>query len=405
MATRTDTGRGHGRRNLLAGAAATMTAGAAASASGATTATPPRATGRPMPDMERPFALPEARRVGYAVVGLGKLTLDELLGAFAASRRSRIAALVSGDRAKAERVADRIGLDHRHLYDYAGFDRIGDDPTVDAVFVVLPNGLHAEYTVRAFRAGKHVLCEKPMANTPEECEAMIRAGRDAGRRLMIAYRQRFEPHGLAARGLIEAGRLGRVRLVTSDHHRHLDPRDPSDQWRTDRMLAGGGSLVDIGLYSLQAARMMTGEEPVGVSAAISSDRDDPRFRAVEDMVQFSLRFPSGALAHLSSSYTGSRLKRIEVLGTEATATLDPGTEYRGNRLRLRREQEVTELPASGQEQFSAEIDHMSECILGDRAPRTPGEEGLRDVRLMRAIYAAAEAGRWLTLRPDGSHEG
>ena len=363
------------------------------------------ATGRPMPEMERPFPGPAEQRVGYALVGLGKFALDEILPGFAASGRSRVVALVSGNRAKAADVAARYGIDPRNLYGYANFDAIRDNPAIDAVYIALPNGLHAEYTVRAFRAGKHVLCEKPMANSPAEGEAMIRAGAEAGRKLMIAYRQRFEPLNVKVRALVEDGALGTVRLVTSDHHRHLKPSDPADQWRMDRSLSGGGSLVDIGIYSLQAARMMTGEEPVAVSATVSTPRNDDRFRQVEDMVAWSMRFPSGAMAHLTSSYTGGRLKRIQVLGTEATAVLDPGTEYRGNRLTLREENGAREIQAEGLNQFSAEIDHMSGCIRDNQAPRAPGEEGLRDLRLIRAIYAAAEHGSWLALNPDGSHRG
>ena len=147
--------------------------------------------------------------------------------------------------------------------------------------------------MRAFKAGKHVFCEKPMAVTVEECETMISAGREAGRKLMVAYRAQFEPHNVEAVRKVRDGEIGALRLVTSDHGRILDPKDPADQWRMVKSLAGGGSLYDIGIYSLQAARYLTGEEPVEVFGQIANTKGDPRFREVEDRVAFQLRFPSG----------------------------------------------------------------------------------------------------------------
>lgn len=397
------------RRTFMTAAGGAL-AGTVLAASGAGAQTsgpdiPKAAIGRPMPRLEGEMPEPPGRRVGWAVVGLGQFALNQILPAFAQATSSKLVALVSGSRDKAAQVGERYGVPAKNLYDYAEFDRIRDNPEIDVVYVILPNGLHAEYTIRAFRAGKHVMCEKPMANTVAECEAMIAAGRAADRKLMIAYRAHFEPHNVRAMGLARAADLGAIRLVTSDHHRPLDPSVPADQWRMNRELAGGGSLVDIGIYSLQAARYMTGEEPIAVAATISSAPDDPRFREVEDLVTFQLRFPSGAIAHLSSSYSGSNLKRIQAIGAKAIAILDPATEYQGNRLMLRtaREQRDIKAEAPSAAQFSGEIDHLSACVTSGKTPKTPGEEGLRDVRLMKAIYAAAALGRWLPLNPDGSH--
>lgn len=374
-------------------------------AQGAPPALPRGAGGRPMPAMEK--ELPEApgRRLGWAIVGLGQFALNQIVPAFAEARNAKLVGLVSGNREKAERVAERYGVARKNLYDYMSFDSIRDNPEIDVVYVITPNALHPEFAIRAAKAGKHVMCEKPMANTPEECQAMIAAAKEAGRKLMIGYRAHFEPHNVKAVELARTGKLGTIRLVTSDHHRHIDPSVPADQWRLDRRLAGGGSLVDIGIYSLQAARYMTGEEPVAVAAQISTPKDDPRFREVEDLVSFQLQFPSGAQAHLSSSYTAQNVKRIQALGTKASAILDPATEYEGNRLQVRSEAGLDEVKVKDASQFAAEIDHMSECVRTGADPKTPGEEGLRDIRLIKAIYAAAEAGSWLKLNPDGSHSG
>ena len=366
---------------------------------------PRSVSGRPVPKMEKEMGEPLARRVGWAVVGLGQFALNQIIPAFAESKSSKLVALVSGNRSKAESVADRYGVDRKAIYDYPVFDHIRDNPEIQVIYIILPNALHAEFAVRASRAGKHVMCEKPMANTPAECDEMIAAAKAAGRKLMIGYRAHFEPHNVKAMAMARGGELGTIRLVTSDHHRHIDPSVPADQWRLDKALAGGGSLVDIGIYSLQAARYMTGEEPVAVAAQISTPADDPRFAQVEDLVSFQLRFPSGAQAHLSSSYTAQNVKRIQAFGTKASAILDPATEYEGNRLTLRSETGSDEVKVEPLNQFAAEIDHLSECVRTGQDPRTPGEEGLRDIRLIKAIYAAAEARQWLKLDGDGRHAG
>jgi glucose-fructose oxidoreductase len=363
---------------------------------------PSRPTGRPVPEMEQEMPTEPGRRLGWAVVGLGKFALNQILPSFGESRSSKLVALVSGNRQKAEQVASRYGVEPRNLYDYDTFDRIADNPEVDVVYIILPNALHAEYTVRAFKAGKHVFCEKPMAVTAEECETMIRAGREAGRKLMVAYRAQFEPHNVEAIRRVREGEVGPLRFVTSDHGRILDPKDPADQWRMVKSLAGGGSLYDIGIYSLQAARYLTGEEPVEVFGQIANTKDDPRFREVEDRVVFQLQFPSGAVANLSSSYSTSSVKRIQAFGEKGSLILDPATEYEGNKLTLQTEKGRQEVKVKEQSQFAAEMDHFSQSVMGNRDPKTPGEEGLRDIRIMQAIYQSAREGRPVSMEATGS---
>jgi glucose-fructose oxidoreductase len=387
--------RGTGGGLMLASAAPAFAQGVGGG--GAPAPPPDHPAGRPMPEMEKNMPEAPGKRLGYAIVGLGQFALNQIIPSFAESKSSKLVALVSGNRDKAMQVADRYGVDQKNIYDYQNFDRIADNDEIDIVYIILPNAMHAEYTLRAFKAGKHVLCEKPMAVTVEECETMIRAGREASRKLMIAYRAQYEPYNLEAIRMSWEGELGKIKLVTSDHGRILDPKVPADQLRMVKSLAGGGSLYDIGIYSLQAARYLTGEEPVEVAAHISSDTSDPRFKEIEDLVSFQLRFPSGALANLSSSYSTSSIKRFQVFGSKASLILDPATDYYRHQMMVRNEKEERRVQMPEGNQFAAEMDHLSEAVTANSEPKTPGEEGLRDVRIMQAAYRAAQEGRTVSL--------
>ena len=336
------------------------------------------------------------RKVGYAVVGLGGYALNQIIPQFQNSSWSRLAAVVSGDPAKARRVAAENGVPERGIYSYDGFDAIRDNPDVDVVYVILPNSMHAEYTIRAARAGKHVLCEKPMAVSVAECKAMIAACRQAGRKLMIGYRSHFEPHNIHAMRLAREEAVGKRRFVQSEHGFPIG--DPT-QWRLKRALAGGGSLMDIGIYSVQALRYMAGEEPVSVTARESTDRRDPRFREVEDRIDWSFGFPSGVIGHGFSSYSSGH-QHIRLTGDDGWIDMEPATGYSGHRMRVRKggeEQQMEPPPGPAANQFVGQLDHMSECVLTGREPIVPGEEGLRDLRAMEAIYRAAREGRTVAL--------
>jgi predicted dehydrogenase len=332
------------------------------------------------------------RRLGFAVVGLGKLALGEVLPAFALTERCRPTALVSGDPDKARAVARHYGIDPRSLYDYKNYDALRDNPAVDVVYVILPNAMHEEYTVRAAQAGKHVLCEKPMAPTTEACERMIAACDKAGRKLMIAYRVHYEPYNQT---MMELGRrkpYGPIRFIVSDTVQDVGR---AGQWRLDAKLAGGGSLVDIGVYSLNAARYLTGEEPAEVSAMTFSDPKQPRFREVEMSTAFQLCFPSGALANCTSSYGTGSVNRYRVMAAEGWYGLEPATAYRGLRMFRGHGQNTEQVTLREVNHFAAEMDHLAACVAEDRRPKTPGEEGLRDVRLIERIYESARTGKTL----------
>lgn len=255
---------GLSRRLFLGGSglAATVLAAPALAQGGP----PNTAVGRPRPDLDRRPPLPDDRKLGVAVVGLGKLALGEVIPAFADCRSCKLSALASGNRDKALRVAAAAGLPADAIYNYENYDRMAQDDRIDIVYIILPNGLHAEYTIRALKAGKHVLCEKPMATTIADGEAMIRAAAEAKRKLMVAYRTHYEPYNLEAMRLLRNKAIGDVRLLVTDNGRPANPKDPSDQWRLDPVLAGGGPLMDIGIYGVNGARYLLGEEPVELRA-------------------------------------------------------------------------------------------------------------------------------------------
>lgn len=351
-----------------------------------------------MPDLLQ--SLPDApdQRVGFALVGLGAYALNQIAPNLANTRHGRLAALVSGNAEKANAVVEAYGIDQDHVYSYDTFDQIAEDETVDVVYVVLPNAQHREWTERAFRAGKHVLCEKPMAGTVEDCEAMIGAAESAGKRLMIAYRAQFDPYNLKAIDLIREGAVGDVKLLSTEHGRPLDLDDPRDQWRARQDLASGGSLYDIGIYSVNGARYLTGEEPTEVTARYrpGSGRSEV---TVEEGVEWTLLFPSGAIANSASSYLTASANRMTVEGTEGSLTLDPATSYYVRNLTVKTGDQRTEHVIQQANQFARMLDEMALAVRENREPKTSGLEGLRDVRIMQAIYHAAQTGE--TVRLDG----
>jgi glucose-fructose oxidoreductase len=365
---------------------------------------PMEATGRPLSVPADDMPLPRAERPGWAVMGLGHFALSQVLPAFGGSKASRLAGLVSGDRDKARLVAHHYDVGEDHLYGYDDFDRISDDDDIDIIYNVMPNGLHAEWTIRALEAGKHVICEKPMANTVEECREMIAAARKADRRLMIAYRAHFEPNNIRALELKHEGAFGDLKMVNAVAMRPIDVSRPRDEWRVRRALAGGGSMMDIGIYALNGALYYLEESPIELSAQISTPVGDPRFAEVEDTMTVELRFASGAVATIGTSYSMYD-NRIGLVGTKGRAMLFPATGYAGNELvEGGKEMGLREVPVgeSSTIQFAAELDHFSRCVMEGREPRTGGEMGLRDVALIHAMYAAAEAGTWVRLNQDGT---
>jgi len=333
------------------------------------------------------------RRIGYCVIGLGRIA-EHFLEGTKNSEHSKITALVSGHRDKAERIAAQYGVPRESIYSYEEFDRIATNPAIDAVYVALPNSMHAEYTIRAAKAGKHVLCEKPMAISSAECQQMIDACRNAHVKLMIAYRLHFEPITLKAFDIVRSGKLGRLQAMEGAFGFNIKP----GEWRCNKKLAGGGSLFDVGIYCLNAFRMFTGEEPLGYQAQTSTQDHDGRFNEVEENISWLMRFPSGALATGASSYGADLNGYIRFHGARGWLQMS-SLGYQDQHLIAHYASpqdpdsppiEVNEAnPEKDPMQFVREADYFSECILLNRAPKTPGEEGLADLRAIEAIYKSA----------------
>jgi predicted dehydrogenase len=342
---------------------------------------------------------PRARdSVGVAIVGIGLLSAGQLLPALQKTKKAHLAALVSGSPDKAKRTAAQYGLSEKAIYSYETFDRIADNPDVEIVYVVLPNSMHREYTERAFRAGKHVLCEKPMATNVADCEAMIAAGKAAKKQLMIAYRCQYEPLNLAAMRIMRAGTLGKPRIMHVNMGKQTDLEVSADKWRLDMAMSGGGALLDMGIYGINATRYLFNEEPVEVRAWAMTDKSDPRFRTVEDMIAWQMRFPSGAIGEGSTSFSQPGTMAWQAICENGRIVADPGCFYNGNRMTL----VGTRTPAPQIveiDQFAREMDWMADVVRG-RAPMvSPGEEGLQDMRLMLAMLESAAKGG-ATIRTD-----
>jgi predicted dehydrogenase len=333
-------------------------------------------------------AYPESEKLGFAVVGLGKLSLTQIIPGFHNAKGARLAAVVSGHPDKARKVAAENGLPADAIYSYDDYDRIAHDPRIQVVYIVLPNSMHAEYTIRALKAGKHVLCEKPMATSLADCEAMIAAAKAADRRLMIAYRCHYEPKNLEAMRQIRGGRLGKPRLVVTDMGRQADPSDPSDAWRLDGKMSGGGALADMGIYGVNASRYLLDEEPVEVRAWAHTDPSDPRFKETPQTIAWQFRFPSGAIANGSTSFSYAPTMAFRVYGDSGKLTADPGAFYGGNKLSVGPMADTT--PNIREiDQFAREMDWMADVVRGKAPLVSTGEEGLQDMRLMKAIMDSA----------------
>jgi len=335
-------------------------------------------------------------RVGYAVVGLGHFAEHAVLPGFGDSRKAELVALVSGDERKARRLAKKFGA--RDFYDYNGYAQCLAHPQVEAVYIATNNSTHVGFAVQAAAAGKHVLCEKPMATSVAECQQMIDACRDHHVRLMIAYRKYFEPASVDLKALVESGKLGRLKIIHSSFSVYVRPGSGRPAWHFDRGLAGGGALPDVGVYCVNTARWVTGKDPVE-AAAYQWTVDPEVFKEVDENVAFRLNFPDGLIMQGTASWGGAKASFFHVVGEKGWAMLAPAYEYDeerrlygciGGREFEKRFKVVDEL--------ALELDGFADCIRHGREPGPSGAEGLRDVAVMEAIYQSAHEGRPVSIR-------
>jgi predicted dehydrogenase len=416
------------RRNLLRAGGATLTGAALAMASPASAAPNPpggpavpadtgavqggkivfpnwRGPGDRTPPPP-PAPMPPEKRVGFCIVGLGRLSLEEILPAFAQTKRARVTALMSGSPDKAKLVAQQYGIAPDAVYGYDDWERLRQNPAVQAVYVVTPNARHRDHVLAAAGVGKQVLCEKPMAASSAEAREMIAACEKANVKLMIAYRCQYEPYNREVMRIARSGEFGKPRLIQAFNGQTTGL---PEQWRLKKALAGGGALPDIGLYCLNGTRALLGEEPVSVEAQIFSHPYDAKFTEVEESVSFTLRFPSGAIAQCLTSYGVHESRRLMVHSAGADIDLENAFAYEGQRLIVSHKEGKQESRdnrvLSQKNQFALEIDHFARCVQENRRPRTPGEEGLQDHVLMEAIYEAARSGAPVKVGPPPGSSG
>jgi glucose-fructose oxidoreductase len=333
----------------------------------------------------------KSRKIRYAVVGLGHLAQVAVLPAFASSRNSQLVALVSGDPKKESKMAKQYQVDRVYSYDEYE-DCLAQD--VDAVYIVLPNHLHREFTIRAAQAGVHVICEKPMAVTSDECREMIAAARKAKRKLMIAYRLHFERANLDAINMARRGKFGDLRFFSSEFAQQV----VKDNVRlTEPLKKGGGPIYDMGVYCINAARYLFGSEPTEI-LAMSANAGPTRFRKTEEMTTVTLRFPEERLATFTASFGAADIGRYALVGTKGVLTADPAYEYaEALKLKIQVNGKSQNREFAKRDQFAAEISYFSDCILNDREPEPSGEEGLADVRVIEAIYESVSTGKAVRL--------
>ncbi|QHN03756.1 Gfo/Idh/MocA family oxidoreductase [Granulicella sp. WH15] len=330
---------------------------------------------------------PTGKPVGYAAVGLGTIS-DIFMRGCQATQSSKITALVTGHPdTKGVKYAEMYGIPKSSIYTYEQFDRIRENKDVDAVYIGLPNSMHKEYTVRAAQAGKHVLCEKPMAVSSEECRAMIAACKKANVKLMIAYRIQYEPTWKKAIAMIEAGDIGDIQSFTGGYYAQMK----APQWRLNKALAGGGPIMDLGVYPLNAIRHITKEEPKKFTAVVSTMDHSGRFAEMEQSMEWTMEFPSGIIAKCGTSYGQSGPSMLTVNGTKGYLEFSPAFNYDKGHVGGRIGREPVDLSATQQHpyQFTLEADHFSDCVRNDKEPLAAGEEGLKDLLAIEAIYRAA----------------
>jgi predicted dehydrogenase len=325
------------------------------------------------------------KNVRYAVVGLGWIAQEDILPTFEHAKKSQLVALVTDDPKKAEELGKKYEVSQ--VVDYDKYDALLRGGSIDAVYITLPNHMHKDFTVRAAREGIHVLCEKPMANSVAECEEMISAAEKHRVKLMIAYRLHFEPANLKAIDTVQSGAIGEPRIFSSTFAEQVKPGNI-------RLIKhmGGGPLMDLGVYQINAARYLFRQEPIEVIGAGAST-GDPRFREVHEMASAILRFPGDRLAVFTCSFGASGSDSYEVVGTKGDLKLDPGFSYESDKtMRLKMEGKEHESSFDKVDQFGGEIEYFSECVLNNAEPEPNGREGLADLRIIEALLESMRAG-------------
>ena len=334
------------------------------------------------------------KKVRYAIVGLGYISQIAVLPAFAnAKKNCELTAFVSDNPEKMDELGKQYNVEH--LYSYEEYEDCLQSGNIDAVYIALPNHLHADYSIRAAKAGIHILCEKPMAVTEEECREMIRAAQQNDVKLMVSYRLHFERANMSAVEIAKSGEIGEPRFFQSTFTMQVQ----EGNIRLNPLSQGGGPTYDLGIYSLNAARYLFRAEPIEVCAQWSKGAD-PRFRECEESLSAVLKFPGDRLAQFTSSFGLSDVSMYQLVGTKGSVRLDPAFGHAGSLvLHKTVEGSSTKKTYKKRDQFAPVLIYFSDRILRNADPEPSGWEGLADVRVITALHQSAETGKTIRLEP------
>jgi predicted dehydrogenase len=327
-----------------------------------------------------------------AIMGLGGYG-SRVAEAMQSCKMAKLTGVISGTPSKIKDWQSKYNIPEKNCYNYENFDQVKNNPDIDAIYVITPNALHHDQVIRVAKAGKHAICEKPMAVNAKDGQEMVDACRKANVKLLVGYRMHFEPKTLEIIRMRKEGELGKILFFQGLCGFKIG--NPS-QWRLSRQLAGGGSLMDIGIYAINGARYMIGEEPTWVTAQ-ETKTDTVKFKeGVDETIQFQLGFPSGAVASCLSTYNMNNLDRFFLNGERGYAELQPSTGYGPIRGRTHKG-ELTQPDITHQ---TIQMDEMAGIILQGKQPVVPvnGEEAVKDLKIIDAIYAAVKSRRRVALK-------
>jgi len=322
------------------------------------------------------------KKLGVALVGLGKYSTEQLAPALQQTHNCYLAGIVSGSENKIKEWKAQCNIADENIYNYKNFDAIKENDAIDILYIALPNALHAEYVIRGAQAGKHIICEKPMAVSVEECDRMIKACKDAGKMLSIGYRLHFEPHHRDMMKMGQAKIFGELSQISAKHG-----SNDTKGWRLDKTLAGGGPLMDLGIYCIQAARYVSGMEPVAVTVKEGKIVNDERFKNIEDALIWEMEFPNGLIAYCETSYN-EEMNSLHADAAHGWFELSPAYEYEG--INGKTATGFINLPNVNQQ--ALQMDDFALCIMSHKPSKVSGEMGKCDMKIIAAIYEAMQTG-------------
>jgi len=330
------------------------------------------------------------KKSGIALLGLGYYATEQLAPAFRETENCFLAAVITGQRSKGDYFKNNFGLTDQQIYTYDQFDLIQQDPSIDIIYVVLPHHLHAEYTIKALEAGKHVICEKPMAATVKEAEQMMDAARRTGKTISIGYRLHFDPYHREMTRLVREQVFGKLTGIECA----FSFIPPKAVWRLSKEDSGGGPLVDVGIYCIQAVCYLTGQEPVAVTAQSLPVTDCEKFNGIEETLVFQLEMPDGLMANCRTSFSETS-SHLRIVGEKGWAELNPAFNYNGLVMKRSDGQDTIYPPCPQQ---ALQMDAIAQAMLNNRPSPVPASMGLRDMQIIQAIYKAMETGKRVTLK-------